>query len=237
MTDSPQSEFSGAVNHSPSPQSPQGAGETGEIAKLIESAFYSEPTGTAENAWNSALEHVLEGVRALPHPTTEPRKDILPFVFTYKNYRGEIATRVVTPISVRFGSTEWHPEPQWLMKAFDHEKQAEREFAMMDITEPTTEPVQRGETVQKSDPAATNCDTLSGSRPPASAAMGHCAGSDTQCEAENGEPNEYFDMLWKWFEERGAFDRYDYSEGRSAEDFKIMLDEHEAALLAPEQNR
>jgi hypothetical protein len=56
-----------------------------------------------------------------------------PFTFTYKNYRGDIAVRNVTPISVRFGSTEWHPEPQWLLLAFDHEKQAEREFAMTDI--------------------------------------------------------------------------------------------------------
>ncbi len=57
-----------------------------------------------------------------------------PFVFTYKNHRGETATRTVSPISVRFGSTEWHPERQWLLKAFDHEKCAEREFAMADIS-------------------------------------------------------------------------------------------------------
>ena len=58
---------------------------------------------------------------------------IEPFIFEYKNHRGEVATRTVTPISVRFGSTEWHSEPQWLLLAFDHEKQAEREFAMRDI--------------------------------------------------------------------------------------------------------
>jgi predicted DNA-binding transcriptional regulator YafY len=56
-----------------------------------------------------------------------------PLIFQYKNYRGEVTTRIVTPISVRFGLTEWHPEPQWLLLAFDHEKQAEREFAMKDM--------------------------------------------------------------------------------------------------------
>jgi hypothetical protein len=46
-----------------------------------------------------------------------------------------------------------------------------------------------------------------------------------------GEPaNEYFDMLWAWFEQRGAIVRADYSEGFSVDDFKTMLDEHEAAL-------
>lgn len=51
-------------------------------------------------------------------------------VFTYRNHRGKIAERRVRPISVRYGSTEWHPEPQWLLRAFDLDKQAEREFAM-----------------------------------------------------------------------------------------------------------
>lgn len=31
---------------------------------LIKSAYYSEPTGTAENSWNAALEHIEEGLRA-----------------------------------------------------------------------------------------------------------------------------------------------------------------------------
>ncbi|MDD4974461.1 MAG: hypothetical protein PHY93_08920 [Bacteriovorax sp.] len=53
--------------------------------------------------------------------------------FKYTNYKGEISWRLVEPISIRFGSTEWHPELQWLLKAFDLEKKTEREFAMKDI--------------------------------------------------------------------------------------------------------
>ena len=61
-----------------------------------------------------------------------------PLQFTYRNYKGEVRDRTVTPLGVRFGATEWHPEPQWLLRAFDHDKQAEREFAMAGIVGGTT---------------------------------------------------------------------------------------------------
>jgi len=52
--------------------------------------------------------------------------------FNYTNWRGEAAERWATPISVRFGTSEWHRKPQWLMRAFDHDKGEEREFALTD---------------------------------------------------------------------------------------------------------
>lgn len=52
--------------------------------------------------------------------------------FEYTNYRGETAMRWATPLEIRWGSTEWHPNPGWLMRAFDHEKGAVREFALGD---------------------------------------------------------------------------------------------------------
>lgn len=52
------------------------------------------------------------------------------------------------------------------------------------------------------------------------------------CNGPVESSDEYFKMLWKWFEERGAIDRYDYSDGKTADDFKHMLDEHEASLMA-----
>jgi predicted DNA-binding transcriptional regulator YafY len=51
----------------------------------------------------------------------------------YVNYRGEKSARLITPIRVHFGSSEWHPEPQWLLGAYDHGKAATRDFAMKDI--------------------------------------------------------------------------------------------------------
>lgn len=53
----------------------------------------------------------------------------------YTNWRGETAERTITPISIWFGHTEWHKEDQWLLKAIDTEKDAERDFALKDIKE------------------------------------------------------------------------------------------------------
>jgi predicted DNA-binding transcriptional regulator YafY len=49
---------------------------------------------------------------------------------TYQNYRGEVSTRTITPKEVWYGSTEWHTEPCLLLKAFDHDKNAMRDFAL-----------------------------------------------------------------------------------------------------------
>lgn len=54
-------------------------------------------------------------------------------IFEYKNWKGEISIRNVVPVEIRFGNTEWHPEEQWLMKAWDFDKGDYREFAMKDI--------------------------------------------------------------------------------------------------------
>lgn len=53
----------------------------------------------------------------------------------YTNYRGERGRREIIPIqtTLRFSSTEFHPEQQWLMDAFDVKKEAYRTFAMKDI--------------------------------------------------------------------------------------------------------
>jgi predicted DNA-binding transcriptional regulator YafY len=54
----------------------------------------------------------------------------------YTNYRGETAHRKIIPTGkIWFGSTEWHPEKQWLLDAHDVEKGALRNFAMKDIKE------------------------------------------------------------------------------------------------------
>ena len=52
--------------------------------------------------------------------------------FLYTNHRREVMNRWATPKSIRWGVTEWHAEPQWLLLAFDHEKGAAREFALAD---------------------------------------------------------------------------------------------------------
>ena len=62
-------------------------------------------------------------------PTTGPE-----LVFWYRNYRGEEGYRRAIPLKFFFGSTEWHEKPQMLMRAFDVEKNAERDFAVADMS-------------------------------------------------------------------------------------------------------
>jgi hypothetical protein len=51
----------------------------------------------------------------------------------YRNHRGEIAIRRVVPKAFRFGGTEWHPEPQWLLEVFDVDKGKVRTLATRDV--------------------------------------------------------------------------------------------------------
>lgn len=56
--------------------------------------------------------------------------------FFYRNWRGEHSYRTVKGVPVMwYGSTEYHKEPQWFMKAYDTEKDAIRDFAVSDILE------------------------------------------------------------------------------------------------------
>lgn len=55
--------------------------------------------------------------------------------FYYRNWKGEHGLRRVRANSIVFfyGSNEFHKEEQWLMSAFDEEKEAIRAFAAKDI--------------------------------------------------------------------------------------------------------
>ena len=53
----------------------------------------------------------------------------------YTNYKGETYRRKILPEKIWFGSTQWHPQNQWLLDAHDIEKNAVRNFAMKDIEE------------------------------------------------------------------------------------------------------
>lgn len=41
---------------------------------------------------------------------------------------------MIEPVKIWFGSTEWHPQQQWFLKARDVTKKAERDFALIDIS-------------------------------------------------------------------------------------------------------
>jgi len=50
----------------------------------------------------------------------------------YRNWRGGTAYRIVRPIAIWYGSTEYHPKTQWMMTAYDLHKKADRDFAVAD---------------------------------------------------------------------------------------------------------
>lgn len=72
-------------------------------------------------------------MQAKPIPAVAP--DYVPekaIRMIYKNHRGEVAERHIVPFGIAFGSTQWHPHAQLLLRAFDIDKQADREFALKD---------------------------------------------------------------------------------------------------------
>jgi predicted DNA-binding transcriptional regulator YafY len=85
-----------------------------------------------ERDWMSYIlaEEYKEWVNKLK---TETEKHVK---FLYKNYKGEVAWRRVYPIRVEFLATPFHTTEQWILVAFDLDKNAERSFAMLDIISP-----------------------------------------------------------------------------------------------------
>lgn len=54
-------------------------------------------------------------------------------IVDYTNHAGVRAKRRIEPIAFHFKETKWHPEPQWIVHAFDVEKSVMRFFALKDI--------------------------------------------------------------------------------------------------------
>jgi hypothetical protein len=51
----------------------------------------------------------------------------------YTNWKGVRSKRNIIPIELQYTSTQYHPEAQWLLVAFDKEKNDIRSFAVRDI--------------------------------------------------------------------------------------------------------
>lgn len=68
--------------------------------------------------------------------------------FVYRNWRGELADRRVTPIEMVFKENEFHDGPQWFLVAYCHDKRAPRDFAIQDIVSPITPVVLRNNRVK-----------------------------------------------------------------------------------------
>ena len=51
----------------------------------------------------------------------------------YTNYKGQTAWRRILPTKILFTSTNWHKQNQWILEAFDYDKEEMRQFAVQDI--------------------------------------------------------------------------------------------------------
>jgi hypothetical protein len=94
--------------------------------------------------WHNCADPVLvtptqEQMDAVPmgctisYPTTlKPEQEIR---FRYVNWKGEEGIRRAIPIGLCWGSNEYHPTPQHLLRAYDCDKNGLRTFALLDIKE------------------------------------------------------------------------------------------------------
>ena len=67
----------------------------------------------------------------MSNEATEPRA----VGIEYRNHRGEVDWRRIVPERIWYGSTQWHTTNQWMLRAFDLDKNEVRDFALCDITE------------------------------------------------------------------------------------------------------
>ena len=58
-----------------------------------------------------------------------------PVLIDYTNHRGQRTLRRIYPFGMFWGHTEWHPEDQWLVPAYDIDRGVWRHFAMNHIHE------------------------------------------------------------------------------------------------------
>ena len=56
-----------------------------------------------------------------------------PMKYIYKNWKGEIEVRTIYPLNVSYGSSEHHPTPTYLMRAWDLDKKAISYFDMSQL--------------------------------------------------------------------------------------------------------
>ncbi|WP_319520157.1 hypothetical protein [uncultured Martelella sp.] len=93
---------------------------------------FTPPLETTVSAWfwgdATTFRVVIEEGAARLDRLPEP-----PLVLPYTNWRGETAIRRIRPIGVKFTSTSWHREPQWILEAYDYDRQEMRGFAMKDF--------------------------------------------------------------------------------------------------------
>ena len=56
-----------------------------------------------------------------------------PVIIDYTNWQSERRERKVLPEIIWWGQTDWHLEPQWLLRALDCETNRVKDFALLQV--------------------------------------------------------------------------------------------------------
>lgn len=99
-----------------------------------------EAVGQAHPAWSQAHQHVysltshLCAIARVAEINQDDARPAQTLEFDYTNYAGSTARRCAQPLSIRWGTSEWYSEPQWLLMCWDLDKEDRREFAIARMT-------------------------------------------------------------------------------------------------------
>jgi predicted DNA-binding transcriptional regulator YafY len=63
-------------------------------------------------------------------PKIDPKQTVY---IVYTNWEGKTAIRHILPQKFWYGHNKWHKEDQWILTAWDLDKDAERTFPMKEI--------------------------------------------------------------------------------------------------------
>ncbi len=108
-----------------------------EIECVLEVEIYNNEKLYTHNSSARLIEAITSGIDIGKEniPTIKINLNNHPLSFIYKNWKGKIDKRTVLPTKLWYGSTVFHKEDQWLLKAIDTNIIAERDFAIKDIIE------------------------------------------------------------------------------------------------------
>lgn len=81
----------------------------------------------------ASLTYKLEAAESYTHYATEIFTPNLVKI-AYTNYKNIKSVRNIIPHSIRFGNNQWHTTDQWLLLAYDVDKNEDREFSCKDIS-------------------------------------------------------------------------------------------------------
>src|SRR3989442_270396 len=109
-----------------------------ETPRHVKVKFNGQHGQTCVLTWRGRLDKWLLSINGqeVIHGTAGDRYDIDPSSeFTYQtmytNYRGETGMHLITPKRLWWGTTEYHPDPQWFLTAQDDERNVDRDFALL----------------------------------------------------------------------------------------------------------